>query len=183
MLVQQSNLFIPGHSIPVMPLTSTLRAAFLAMNTYNVGAVIAADGNLPLYVMGAAFLRSVFRSNFDRHSPTYAATLTLSAAVLTESRGEIHFASDGKDIGLLSIASVALRLTEEIRDVVGSQGRFRLVIDHAAQRAGWLAADEMIANLILTPQPDRTIFTCEQGHKNTDADDGYCSQCPSKLKS
>jgi len=182
MLVHQSNLFIPARSIPVMPLTSTLRAAFLEMNSYNVGGLIAADGHLPLYVMGAAFLRSFFRSNFEKYNPTYAATLTLSAAALTKSRGEIHFASDSRDIGLLSVASVALRLTDEIPDLVGGQGGFRLVVNHAAQRAGWLAAEQTIANLILTPQPDQTIFTCEQNHENTDADNGYCSHCPSKLK-
>ncbi|HYM02762.1 MAG TPA: hypothetical protein VET85_07425 [Stellaceae bacterium] len=179
---ENRDLFIPVHRLPVVSIGATLRAAFLALNDFGVGGLIAVDGDLPLYAVGAGLLRHFFRVVAEEKGFALAAMASLHAAIAAMMQAEFRERADKDEIGLISVAPHAVSVTDELKQLKLDDGRIYVVADKMARRVGWLMTNTMTAKEILTPKPRETEFECEKGHMNKDADNGHCSQCPFDLK-
>jgi hypothetical protein len=186
--IADSGRLIALDRLPVQPMWISGSRAYAVMSAARVGAMIAKDGDLPLYFVSAKFLRAAIEVAASEIGLRSATVMPVSShlARYWNPNGRLfeEVAKRFSEAGFKEVfaAETIGRVSVNMSSVEPeSRGRQILsVADAAGLSSAWYFGADEALNIIQTPPPK---WYCEPyDHENGDPDTGQYHECGGKLK-
>ncbi|MCL5421133.1 MAG: hypothetical protein M1461_01485 [Nitrospirae bacterium] len=161
--LRYSPNFIGIGSIPRVRSTATIREAFHVLSRQEMPAFVLTENDQPVaYVKAGSFAEAV---QAQAQNKAWDSVVFEEVRSITRNQPEVKVR-----LGRTSAA-------EDVKTLQGSDGVF--IVEEEGRDIGLFLNDKALSQTVNTPPP---VFLCEVGHENADPDDGYCYQCPKKIK-